>query len=234
VLYGDTDSLFVESRVEDPAAARRFGAELAERLTEALARHVEMRWRVTSRLELQFERLFLRLLLPVLRGGTEGARKRYAGLAEHPAGPKLVLTGLEAVRRDWTALAKRVQREMYGRLFSDRPVDQYLHDVVAELRAGKLDDELVYRKSLRKRLREYTASTPPHVAAARKMKERTGWTVEYVITADGPEPAAERRSPIDHEHYVQKQVRPVAEPVLTLLNLDFDRVVGDDSQLELF
>ncbi len=39
---------------------------------------------------------------------------------------------------------------------------------------------------------------------------------------------------IDHEHYVQKQIRPVAEPVLSLLSLDFDRVVGDDSQLSLF
>jgi DNA polymerase-2 len=61
-----------------------------------------------------------------------------------------------------------------------------------------------------------------------------GWVVEYVMTLDGPEPAAERTSPIDHEHYVQKQVRPVAEPVLTLLGQDFDRAVGDDSQLELF
>jgi DNA polymerase-2 len=234
VLYGDTDSLFVESRVEDADEARAFGAELAGRLTAAVAEHVERRWRVTSRLEVEFERLYRRLLLPVLRGGTEGARKRYAGLAEHPDGPKLVFTGLEAVRSDWTDMAKRVQRELYGRLFDDRPVDDYLHDVVADLRAGRLDDQLVYRKSLRKNLREYTASTPPHVAAARKMKDRTGWVVEYVITADGPEPAAERKSAIDHEHYVQKQVRPVAEPVLTLLHLDFDRVIGDDSQLELF
>ena len=28
--------------------------------------------------------------------------------------------------------------------------------------------------------------------------------------------------------------RPVAEPVLSLLGLEFDRVVGDDSQLSLF
>jgi hypothetical protein len=29
-------------------------------------------------------------------------------------------------------------------------------------------------------------------------------------------------------------VRPVAEPVLELLGLDFDRVIGDDTQLDLF
>jgi DNA polymerase-2 len=54
------------------------------------------------------------------------------------------------------------------------------------------------------------------------------------MTEDGPEPASERRSPLDHEHYVQRQVRPVAEPVLALLKLEFDRVIGDDSQLRLF
>jgi DNA polymerase-2 len=54
------------------------------------------------------------------------------------------------------------------------------------------------------------------------------------MTTAGPEPAAERRSPLDHEHYVQRQIRPVAEPLLALLNLDFDAVVGDESQLKLF
>ncbi|HMB68511.1 MAG TPA: DNA polymerase II, partial [bacterium] len=87
---------------------------------------------------------------------------------------------------------------------------------------------------LRKRLERYTASTPPHVAAARKMKARPGSVIEYVITLDGPEPAAERRSPLDREHYVQRQVRPVAEPVLDALGLAFDVVVGDDRQLGLF
>ena len=76
---------------------------------------------------------------------------------------------MEVIRRDWTALAKRVQRELYARLFGDRPVEDYLRDVVARLRAGEFDDGLVYRKALRKKLEGYTATTPPHVAAARKM-----------------------------------------------------------------
>jgi len=50
----------------------------------------------------------------------------------------------------------------------------------------------------------------------------------------GAEPASERVAPIDHEHYVQKQIRPVAEPVLTLLGLDFDTTIGDATQGSLF
>ena len=137
------------------------------------------------------------------------------------------------MRRDWTELARRVQRELYERLFTDRAVDRYLRDTVAELRAGNLDEHLVYRKGLRKKLEEYEASAP-HVVAARKMSERPGRVVRYVITEDGAEPVNEQRNPIDHEHYVQKQVRAVAEPVLLLLGLGFDKVIGDDAQLELF
>ena len=58
----------------------------------------------------------------------------------------------------------------------------------------------------------------------------TSYSIHYTKLYD----ASERRSGLDREHYVQRQVRAVAEPVLSLLGLDFDRIVGDDRQLELF
>ena len=58
--------------------------------------------------------------------------------------------------------------------------------------------------------------------------------MRYYITVNGPEPATQRSSEIDYEHYLQKQLRSVAEPVLGILGLDFDRVIGDDTQLRLF
>jgi DNA polymerase-2 len=234
VLYGDTDSLFVASGVAEPDAARRLGERLADELTRDLAAHVAERWRVTSRLELVFDRLYLRLCLPALRHGTAGARKRYAGLVDAPGGGRVVFTGMEAVRGDWTELAHEVQRELYARLFAGEPVEAYLRQVVAEVQAGDHDERLVYRKALRKPPEAYTATTPPHVVAARKMAGKRRGRVAYVITTAGPEPAEDRQHPIDHEHYVDKQVRPVAEPVLTLLGLDFRRVVGTDRQLSLF
>jgi DNA polymerase-2 len=234
VLYGDTDSLFVETGEKEASVARALGETLAADLNRDLARHVADRWRVTSRLELVFDRLYLRLCLPAVRHGTAGARKRYAGLVETKDGPRVVFTGMEAVRGDWTDLARDVQRELYARLFADQPVLDYLREVVADLRKGRFDDRLVYRKSLRKAPEAYTATTPPHVAAARKMAGKTRGRVAYVITTDGPEPADDRRHPIDHEHYVDKQLRAVAEPVLALLGQDFADASGSRKQLSLF
>lgn len=229
VLYGDTDSLFVQSGIEDAEAALARGRELASKLNRELAQYIEARWRVTSQLELKFEKLYAKLFLPQARHSTRGASKRYAGL---PYGRDTVqFVGMEVVRRDWTALAKQVQRELYLRLFTDRPVDAYLEDIVRQVREGKLDDALVYRKNLRKGAEDYTATTPPHVVAARKSTQPPGRLVSYVMTTDGPEPIDNVQHPIDREHYVLKQIKPVAEPVLATLGLEFEQVIGDRRQL---
>ncbi len=234
VLYGDTDSLFVRSADADPERARARARELATALNVELARHIAARWRVQSRLELEFEKLYLRLFLPHARHSTRGASKRYAGLLREAEADTVEFVGMEVVRRDWTALAKRVQRELYQRLFTDQPVDAYLAQVVSRLRKGELDEELVYHKNLRKAASDYTATTPPHVAAARKSSQPQGRSVRYVVTTAGAEPLDNLRHPLDREHYVAKQVRPVAEPVLEALGLDFERVIGDTRQLDLY
>jgi DNA polymerase-2 len=233
VLYGDTDSLFVSSGEDDPERALEQGRTRVAALNADLARHIEARWRVPSRLELQFEKLYLKLLLPRARHSKRGASKRYAGL-RHGAGGGVEFVGLEVVRRDWTALAKQVQRELYQRLFTDQPVEQYLAQIVERVRKGDLDDQLVYRKNLRKDADDYTATTPPHVAAARKSTQAAGRLIRYVMTTAGPEPIDNVQHPLDREHYVAKQVRPVAEPVLDALGLDFERAIGDSRQIELY
>jgi DNA polymerase-2 len=247
VLYGDTDSLFVETGVErGPGAEIRASSvaqDLVGELNLQLNRHIESQWGVRSHLELEWEKLYLRLFLPPLRHSSEGAAKKYVGLraqtlaVSSPVAPPVVeFVGLEAVRRDWTDLARNAQRELYRRLFEDLAVEDYLSAEARAVRDGSRDAELVYRKALRKDLEEYTANTP-HVVAARRLLEEggtVGEVVEYVITSSGPEPLALRRSPIDYEHYLERQLRPVAEPVLELLGLRFAQVIGDDRQIALF
>ena len=230
VLYGDTDSVFVRSGM-DLDEARAGGPRLAKEMNDAVAAYIDEQWQVVSRLEMEFEKLYRKLFLPSVRHGAGGARKRYAGVIDTSS--EVEFTGMEVVRRDWTDLAKDVQRELYKRLFAGDPVAGYLEQVAKALRAGDLDDRLVYRKGLRKNPAAYTANTPPHVAAARKSSD-PGRVISYLITIAGPEPLDALHHEPDREHYLDKQVRPVAEPVLAALGLDFDRVIGDDKQMTLF
>ncbi len=236
VLYGDTDSLFVllANPADGADSTLVAGEKLRREVERDLAAWIAQQWRVESRLELELETCYSRLLLMATRGGSGGARKRYAGLVDNGEETKVVFTGMESVRSDWTVFAKETQRALFERLFHDRAVEDYLRERVAALRAGEHDTQLVYRKQLRKPLDAYTATTPPHVAAARKMPKPPRRTVRYVMTVAGPEPATMQTNVFDYEHYVDKQIRPVAEPVLSVLGLSFDRVVGDDAQLGLF
>jgi len=232
VLYGDTDSLFVHSGMTDGVTAEKSGRELAAALNKEIAQYIQDRWRVARKLELRFEKLYTKLFLAQARHSSRGASKRDAGLLY--GANKTEFVGMEVVRRDWTALAKQVQRELYQRMFADQSVDTYLADIVKDVRLGKLDELLVYRKNLRKDADEYTATTPPHVAAARKSTQPLGRSIQYVMTTAGAEPIDNIQNPLDREHYIDKQVRPVAEPVLSMLALDFEQVVGDNKQLDMY
>ena len=92
------------------------------------------------RLELEFECLFERFCLPRVRGGKSGSKKRYAGWTRG----ELVIVGLESVRRDWPAIARRLQQGMLTRLFRDEEVLPFVRSVVTGVVAGEFDAELVY------------------------------------------------------------------------------------------
>src|SRR5690606_7942713 len=121
---------------------------------------------------------------------------------------------------------KQYQRELVHLVFHDRPVEEFTRQFLDRLRSGGFDDDLVYRRALRKSTEDYTSNTPPHVQAAMKMSRPPGRIIQYVFTTDGPEPVSERKHPLDYEHYVEKQVRPIAESVLSLIGLDWDKVTG--------
>jgi DNA polymerase-2 len=233
VIYGDTDSLFVDIAEADPGRAAVRAEPLRAAIAADVADALGREFGVASHLELEFEKVYTRFFMPEVRSRETGSKKRYAGLAGESG--ELELVGLEAVRRDWSGVARRFQRELLARVFHDRPLVEFIREFVADLRAGRHDDELVYRKAVRKPLAAYTRTTPPHVKAARKQGEPTGRIVAYVVTAAGPEPAGETTAPPDYEHYVTQQLRPIADAVLPWVGEpDFDEIVGARRQLSLF
>jgi DNA polymerase II len=231
VLYGDTDSLFVASGAAGHAEALELGKSLATRANDAVRRHLRETYRVESRLLLQFDRLYERFFLPGLRHSREGSKKRYAGLVRRGDHTEIVFTGLESARRDWTEIAKLFQRELLRRVFDGEPVEAFIRSFVEDLRAGNRDAQLVYKKTLRKEPEKYTKTTPPHVRAARQMADRDGRLVSYVMTTEGAEPADHPRNPLDYDHYIEKQIRPIAEAVLACLGKGWEAIRSGQTDL---
>ncbi len=235
VIYGDTDSLFVDLGEADATRAAAAAVALRAEIGDAVGLAIEAEFGCPSHLELEFEKIYSRFFLPEVRGGTTGSKKRYAGLVTDGARESLEITGLEAVRRDWSLVARRFQRALLDLVFHDRPTDEFVRGFLADLHAGRLDAELAYRKALRKPLESYTRTTPPHVKAARKQEGAIGRLVTYVVTRNGPEAVGETTAPPDYEHYVEHQLKPIADAILHLAGgTDFDTLSGARKQLALF
>jgi DNA polymerase-2 len=234
VLYGDTDSVFVKLRSEAMPAAGAEAEALRSRVAARIEEQIRVEHRVAPRLELELETLFERFFMPRVRAGTSGSKKRYAGWS----GGRLEIVGLEAVRRDWPAVARRLQEGMLRRLFTDQEVLPFVRELVTRVLAGELEPELVYVKRVRKgSLDRYTTTTPPHVQAARKAGAAAGPVVRYVITEDGPEPVLPGRPlppRIDRRHYVERVLRPIADAILPFVGHSFDEALDAPRQLDLW
>jgi DNA polymerase-2 len=244
VIYGDTDSTFVWlGKPHSEADARRIGRELVEHVNGWWRTQLKDELGLDSALELEYDVHFRRFLMPTVRGSDEGSKKRYAGLAAtSDGGEEMVYKGLETVRTDWTPLAQGFQQGLYERIFKGEPYEDYVRDTVARLLRGESDALLVYRKRLRRPLEEYQRNVPPHVRAARMADEhfirngrsalyRKGGWIRYVMTLAGPEPMEVRSAQIDYEHYLTRQLEPVADAILPFLGDSFARFATTQQSL---
>ncbi|MEM2338065.1 MAG: DNA polymerase domain-containing protein [Candidatus Bathyarchaeia archaeon] len=200
VVYGDTDSIFIKY---EPEKAKRLVEKIYERLG----------------LEIKPDKIYKRIFF------TE-AKKRYAGLL--PDG-RLDIVGLEVIRGDWAAVAKKVQEKVLEVILkeqSPKKAARVAQQFIQELRQKRVPyRDLIIWKTLTKPIGEYEVRAP-HVAAAKMLIEK-GWElamgdkVGYVVVA-GTGRLYERVKPymfasydeVDVEYYVTNQVVPAAARVL--------------------
>ncbi|NDL61313.1 DNA polymerase II [Acerihabitans arboris] len=244
VIYGDTDSTFVWLKpARDADAANAIGQDLVKDINQWWRTHLRETMGLDSELELEFETHFSRFLMPTIRGAELGSKKRYAGLVQDDRGGHMVFKGLETVRSDWTPLAQQFQQQLYELVFRRRPYQDFVRDYVRRTLDGELDSLLVYRKRLRRKLSEYQKNVPPQARAARiadeynarngrqQQYQNGGW-ISYIMTAHGPEPLEITQSAPDYDHYLTKQLQPVADAILPFLQDDFATLIS--GQMGLF
>ncbi|CAG9295101.1 DNA polymerase II [Celerinatantimonas diazotrophica] len=241
VIYGDTDSTFVLlGEGFTPSQAQATGQQLQDEINAKWQAQIQQQFTLECTLEIEFETHYQRFHMPTIRGSQAGSKKRYAGIT--PQG-QIVFKGLENVRSDWTELAKHFQSQLYQLVFAEQNPSEMIRTLVEETRHGIRDNQLIYRKRLRRDLDEYSKNIPPQVRAARDADARNqalgkslryqnrGW-IQYVITVNGPQALEYHEAPIDYQHYIDKQLKPVADALLPLVGLDFDAIIS--AQLGLF
>ncbi len=239
VIYGDTDSVFVWiNSAESDQQVTQIGKSLEADLNQWWQQRLKKEYAIDCFLEIEFETHYQKFLMPTIRGSEKGSKKRYAGVVRSGQQQRLVFKGLENVRTDWSRLAREFQQELYRRIFFDEPYRDYIKAVVAGLLQGQYDEQLVYRKRLRRKLHEYQRNVPPHVQAARKavalagVDIRRGDWIEYVMTVNGAEPVLAQRSMLDYQYYIDRQLAPVADSILYFLEDSLAAVI--DRQLAMF
>jgi DNA polymerase-2 len=255
VIYGDTDSVFVwlkEKKTQIQADA--IGKQLSTDLNGWWRETIQNEHQLQSLLEIEYETHYQRFFMPSIRGAETGSKKRYAGtvhktLITGELTTETIFKGLEAVRSDWTPLAREFQRQLFKHIFSEQPFKEWMKIEVADLMAGHKNQQLIYRKRLRQPLAEYQRNVPPHAKAAAVLElwrkrqglpllyqNRGGW-IQYLMTTSGPQPidvynSAEGALKIDYQHYLEKQLAPVCDGLLALYDTSFAKICGQ--QMSLF
>ena len=244
VIYGDTDSIFIwlkKERRNDDALA--IGQQLADGINQWWRTMLKEKHGLDCHLEIEFDTHYQKFFMPTIRGTELGSKKRYAGLMINAQGAEEVIyRGLEVARSDWTPLAQQFQQGLFLRVFKNQPYQDYVREYADRMLAGECDDLLVYRKRLRQPLDEYKVNVPPQVRAARLADEynlahrrplryQNGGWISYVMTTSGPEPLEDLRSQIDYEHYLTKQLQPIADAILQPMHDSFGNLTTMQSSL---
>ncbi len=248
VIYGDTDSVFVSLHTStdgstDNVDADSIGEELIKSINRYWQTTLKEKYNIECFLEMEYETHFKRFFMPTVRGSDKGSKKRYAGVVNKNGKDNIIFKGLENVRTDWTLLAREFQQALYQKIFNHEAYAEFIRHTVSQLNAGKLNHQLIYRKRLRQKLDQYQKNVPPHARAAINAEaifsqhaqpsryQNRGW-VEYIMTLNGPQTLECQSSKLDYEHYIEKQLTPVADSILAVLNDSVDNILK--RQINLF
>ncbi|MCD6248281.1 MAG: DNA polymerase [Hadesarchaea archaeon] len=212
VVYSDTDSLYCKLNGKTREDALRF----LDRVNEAMP----------GVIELELEDFYKR--------GIFVSKKRYAVIDDRN---KILVKGLEFVRRDWATIAKKTQEAVLEAILRDGSPEKaarIVRSVTKSIIEGKVDlEDLVIYTQLKKSIGDYL-SIGPHVAVAKRLREmgrvvEPGMLVAYVVVK-GSGSVSDRAVPVeelrgkdyDAGYYIGHQVLPAVMRIMEVLGYGED------------
>lgn len=231
VLYGDTDSVFLllENRTADDA--RKF----VERINLELP----------GLMELEFQGFYPSGLFVATKGSEAGAKKKYALIDE---ADNIKIVGFETVRRNWSLIAKEVQKNVLKIVLKEnnaQKASEYVRGIIKDLRDHLVPvEKTVIHTVLSKDLDDYE-NVGPHVAAAQRMKSKgtdvgPGSRIRFIITVGKglirdkvklPDEATDED--YDAEYYIEHQIIPGVERIFGALGFSVDELIAKAAQSKL-
>ncbi|NQU78325.1 ribonuclease H-like domain-containing protein [Candidatus Woesearchaeota archaeon] len=231
VLYSDTDSVFMHLNDKTEKDALNFCDEINAKLP--------------GMMELEYEGTYPRALFVAVKESGVGAKKKYALIDQKG---QLVIKGFETVRRNVSPIAKATQEKVLRIVLQDnnpKKAFEFVRDVVTRLKEKRVGTEdLTIPTRLTRSIDSYE-SIGPHVAAAKRLKERgveiyPGMIVRYVVTSNGQKirdkvrlPEEVRKGEYDSDYYINNQVLPAVEKILEVFNYSSDDISKGKKQSKL-
>lgn len=232
VIYGDTDSVAFTREGKSKKQIRDFLKKLNSELPGVM--HLEL------------EDFFERGIWVTTRGGTTGAKKKYAMIDGRG---EVKIRGFETVRRDWCNLAREVQDKIIRLILKEGDEKSsltYLKDIVKKLKNREIKKEdLIIKTQLKKPISEYKAISP-HVVAAKKMREKDiptsqGSLIQYYIAETKSKSKLvrdkvklpEEKGEYEIEYYLNKQILPAVENIFQVFGIDIKEIIDGKRQMTL-
>jgi DNA polymerase elongation subunit (family B) len=228
-LYGDTDSLFILAGDKSTDDIKKFIGIINSVLPKPM--------------ELEYRDFYPAALFLEAKSGGRGAKKRYALLTKNKG---LILKGVEAIRGDWSPLAKKAQKTAIELMLTEGGPEgaaKYIQELISKVKSQKVPvEDLFISVRLTKAISAYAARTP-HVAAAEIAEKkghhvRAGFTVSYVITK-GTGKFSERLKlaedatleDYDPDYYVDNQILRAVYKLFEIFNYPTEKLKGGQTTL---
>ncbi len=232
VIYSDTDSVFLtlDSRTEKDAL--KFRDAINMELPELM--------------ELDYEGMYPAGLFVAAKAKEYGAKKKYALLT--PQG-FIKIKGFEAVRRNWSIIAKETQKNVLKIILEKGDAKKavaYVKKIIAELKNGEIPlEKAIIKTQLQKAVDDY-ANIGPHVAVAKRMIESgmdvsAGTMIRWIVVSGTGKirdrskhlEALRPNESYDAAYYIENQVVPAVESILSVFGYSADDLVSDRKQSNL-
>ena len=226
ILYGDTDSLFVDHIKSDDEVVTLL--EEIKELCEKIAKE-EFNADICT-LEMSYDKGFKTFLIV-------NAKKRYAGYIDyldgHVVNPcKLKITGFEYVRTDQCGFVKKYQKEVLEWILSDEPptakeIRAWILDKQTKVFSSKLPvDELMFAQKVTKPLEQYDKPMMHTKVAEQMIKDGKdfwiGDKVQYFIESFDtrkkplPKPLYAFKGKYNESYYWNNKIFPAFERILVV------------------